>query len=222
MPRCARGQARSSDPASRSGRSSRDDRTLSEAAPLTDLPDRLKLAFAFDADALAADARAFDESVWQKHFNTQYYEGDWSGVPLRTPGGRLTILPDPAGTETYADTPLLAQSPAIRDVLAALPCDTTSVRLLRLGPGARVRQHRDYNIGLDAGEIRLHVPVVTGPGVEFVLNERPLRMEPGECWFVDVSCPHRVANPGPSTRVHLVIDCVVNGALMAVLEIAQP
>lgn len=182
------------------------------------LPDHVKLPFAFDAVALAADARAFGEDAWQKHFNTRYYEGDWSGLPLRTPLGRLTILPDPAGLEPYEDTLLLARCPAVAAVLSALPCATTSVRFLRLGPGARIREHRDYNIGLEFGEVRLHVPVVTGSGVEFVLNRRPIHMEPAECWFVDVSAPHSVVNPGPTTRIHLVIDCVVNEALRELLE----
>jgi hypothetical protein len=181
------------------------------------LPDHVQLPFEFNAAALAVDALAFGDDAWHAHFNTQYYQGDWSGVPLRTPHGRLTILPDPAGLAPYSDTPLLLQSPAIRAVLAALPCDTTSVRLLRLGPGACVREHRDYNIGLEYGEIRLHVPIISGPGVEFVLNGRPLRMHPAECWFVDVTGPHHVANPGPSPRIHLVIDCVLNEALSELL-----
>jgi Aspartyl/Asparaginyl beta-hydroxylase len=184
------------------------------------VPDSVKLPLSFDAAALAAEARAFGDDAWIRHFNTQYYEGDWSGIPLRTPYGRMTIVPDPAGTAPYADAPPLEACPAVRALLSQLPCETTSVRLLRLGPGARVREHEDYNIGFEFGEIRLHVGVVTGPHAEFELNGAPLRIEAGECWFVDVTRPHRVWNDGAEPRIHLVIDCVVNDALRIVVESA--
>jgi mannose-6-phosphate isomerase-like protein (cupin superfamily) len=179
-------------------------------------PDRVQLPFQFDAATLPSDARRLDESAWERHFNTGYYEGDWSGVALRSTGGRISLYPDPTST-AYADTPLLAHCPAVRAVLATLRCPVTSVRFLRLGAGARVREHTDYKLGFEDGEVRLHIPVVTGPGVEFVLDGRELAMEPGECWYVDVNRPHRVANPGPLTRIHLVIDCVVDPWLHDVL-----
>ena len=186
------------------------------------LPTRLKLPFAFDADALAGEALAFDQSEWIRHFNRAYYEGDWSGVPLRSPHGRLTIGPDPSGTAPWLDTPYLERCPEIRSVLAELACETRSVRLLRLGSGARILEHEDHNIGVDFGFVRLHIPVVSGPGVEFVLGGEPLHMTPGECWFVDVLNAHSVHNPGPGPRIHLVIDCIVNPNLLRILRAALP
>jgi hypothetical protein len=191
-----------------------------DASKGEELPSRLKLPFAFDADALAVEALAFDESEWIKHFNRAYYEGDWSGVPLRSPHGRLTLGPDPSGTAPWLETPYLERCPEIGRVLAELACETMSVRLLRLGPGARILEHQDYNIGLDYGYVRLHVPVVTGPGVEFMLGGEPLHMLPGECWYVDVWNAHSVHNPGPNPRIHLVIDCIVNPALLQLLRSA--
>jgi hypothetical protein len=86
-----------------------------------------------------------------------------------------------------------------------------SARLLRLGPGASVREHRDYRLGYEDGEVRLHIPVVTGPGAEFHLSGEPVEMAAGECWYVNVNQPHRVANSGAGSRVHLVVDHVVDG-----------
>jgi hypothetical protein len=193
----------------------------SSSSHVDKLPSRVKLPFAFDAEALAREALAFDETEWQKHFNTAYYEGDWSGIPLRSPHGRLTIAPDPAGTAPYADTPYLERCPAIRGVLADIACETTSVRLLRLGAGARIREHQDYNIGVDYGFVRLHIPVITGPGVEFMLGGEPLQMAAGECWYVDVWNAHTVWNPGPGARIHLVVDCFVNDAFLEMLGAAS-
>jgi mannose-6-phosphate isomerase-like protein (cupin superfamily) len=180
-------------------------------------PDRVQLPFRFDAPALAADARGLNEIAWERHFNTAYYEGDWSGAALRSTGGRISLYPDPTPGASYEDTPLLARCPGVRTVLATLRCPLTSVRFLRLGAGARVREHTDYKLGFEDGEVRLHIPVVTGPGVEFVLDGREIAMEPGECWYVDVNRPHRVANPGPNSRIHLVIDCIVDDWLHEIL-----
>jgi hypothetical protein len=35
-------------------------------------------------------------------------------------------------------------------------------------------------------------------------------MAPGECWYLRLSDPHRVANRGETDRIHLVIDCRAN------------
>jgi hypothetical protein len=187
---------------------------------MTALPPLLRLPFSFESSTLSAEVGALGESAWVPHFNTQYYEGDWSGIALRTPGGAISLYPDPNPTQAYADTEHLAACPRLRDALAVLQSPLTSVRVLRLSPGARVREHRDYQIGLDFGEVRLHVPLETGPGAEFVVNGVPLQAAPGECWYVDVTQPHRVTNTGTRARLHLVIDCVLDDRLRAVLEAA--
>jgi Aspartyl/Asparaginyl beta-hydroxylase len=180
------------------------------------VPDRVRLPIAFDAKLLALDVASLAAVDWLPHFNTSYYEGDWSGVPLRAVGGRAERLyPDPAASEPYADTAVLARCPNLAAALDRLRCERTAVRLLRLGPGARVREHRDYRLGYDDGELRLHVPVTTGPDVEFVLAGEPLPMAAGECWYVNVNEPHRVTNNGTTARIHLVVDCIRNDWLDA-------
>ena len=61
--------------------------------------------------------------------------------------------------------------------------------------------------------MRLHIPVITNPEMEFVLNLVRVVMNEGECWYLNVNQPHRVANRGATDRIHLVIDCVVNNWL---------
>ena len=51
------------------------------------LPFTVRLLQQYDALRLQADLRQIDESEWISHFNTQNYDGDWSGVPLRGPTG---------------------------------------------------------------------------------------------------------------------------------------
>ncbi len=179
--------------------------------PRSPLPDAVKLPMQFDVARLQADFAGILAAEFVPHFNTAYYEGDWSAVPLRSIGGRTDhIYPDPAAKHGFADTPLLERCPYIRELLAALRCPLQAVRFLRLKAGSVIKEHRDHELGFEDGEVRLHIPVITNPGVEFVLNQVRIVMKEGECWYLNVNQPHRVANRGPADRIHLVIDCVVN------------
>ena len=182
------------------------------------MPDSLRLPLSFDADGLVADVAALSPADWVPHFNTGYYSGDWSGASLRSVGGRVdTLYPDPAASEPYADTALRRRCPALSSALSQLRCEMLAARLLRLGPGAGVREHRDHRLGYEDGEVRLHVPVITGPDATFHLDGALVPMAAGECWYVNVNRPHRVRNDGAVPRVHLVVDCVVDDWLRDVL-----
>jgi hypothetical protein len=182
---------------------------------------RARLPWRFDAPALLADARALAADDWVPHFNTGYYEGDWSGAALRSVGGAARQLyPDPTAQEAYADTPLLARCPHAADALATFRCPLLAVRFLRLGPGSTIREHRDYNLGFDDGEVRIHVPLSTGPSVEFLHDGERVDMGEGEAWYLDLNLRHAVANRGDQPRIHLVIDCLVDGWLRSVFEVA--
>ena len=171
----------------------------------------LKLPLQFDASLLQLDLALIRPEEWVPHFNRRYYEGIWSAVPLRSVGGhQLHIYPDPTKQAEYADTELLARCGHLRDALAKFDCPLLSVRLLRLDAGSSIREHRDYNLSLEDGEVRIHVPVATSPKVEFYLDGVRTVMKEGECWYLNLNLPHRVENQWDSPRVHLVIDCVVN------------
>ena len=172
---------------------------------------RWQLPFNFDAARLQTDAQAFATDEWTPHFNTHNYEGDWSVVALRAAkGGHLAIYPDPFSKNGYENTEQMTRCAYVPEVLATLQCETTSVRFLKLGAGARIRRHRDYQLGLEDGEVRLHVPVFTNPQVEFLLDDKPVNMQIGETWYLNVNFFHSVNNQSAEDRIHLVIDCVVN------------
>jgi len=182
------------------------------------LPDAVKLPLRFDAARLQADLAQLAAGDFVPHFNTAYYQGDWSAVPLRSVGGRADhIYPDPTAKEAFADTPLLARCPYLREVLATLRCPQQATRLLRLRAGSVIQEHRDHELGFEDGEVRLHIPVRTNPDVEFVLNQVRVVLPEGECWYLNVNQPHRVANRGATDRIHLVVDCVVNDWLQDLL-----
>jgi len=174
--------------------------------------DVLKLPFRFDPVRLKHELDRLDTSGWIRHYNTRDYEGDWTVYPLRSVGGESNhIYADPtAKADRYAPTPALSGCPYFHQVIDTFECPKLSVRLLRLGIGSRIREHRDYCLGFDDGEIRIHVPVVTSPEVEFYVDSERIVMREGESWYINFNLPHRLYNGGAVDRVHLVIDCVVN------------
>jgi hypothetical protein len=175
------------------------------------MPDRVRLPLVFDAVGLAEEALSAPRERWVPHFNTATYEGEWSGLALRSVGGASdAIYPDPTATGDFANTPLLGRSPRLREALDQLECPLTSARLLALWPGATILEHHDYRLGHKDGEIRLHIPITTGPEIEFFLDNRAVAMAAGECWYLNLNLPHRASNHSAKVRIHLVVDCVVN------------
>jgi hypothetical protein len=183
----------------------------------------IRLPLRFDPAPLQADVAALPDADWVPHFNTSYYEGDWSGVALRSIAGvARQIYPDPNPQGEWQDTEILGYCPALAAAVDAFECEKLSVRLLRLGPGASVREHTDYNLGYDDGEVRFHVPVQTNQDAVFELEGRAVEMRPGESWYLDFNLRHRVANHGAEPRIHLVVDCVVNDWVTRTLSAGEP
>ena len=182
------------------------------------MEDRLKLPLSFSPAALRQDLDRLRSDAWIEHFVKQNYDGDWSAIALRMPASAVGMHPIASicahgGDQDWVDAPLLANSPAFREVLAAFHCPLESVRLMRLAPGSDIKQHRDPDLAFEDGSVRLHVPVQTNPRVEFYLNDQQVVMAAGECWYLRLSDPHRVSNHGDCDRVHIVIDARVNSWL---------
>ncbi|HEX4137514.1 MAG TPA: aspartyl/asparaginyl beta-hydroxylase domain-containing protein [Bryobacteraceae bacterium] len=173
----------------------------------------LHFPFRFDTDLLRADLATARTVEWPPHYNEQDYGGGWSGVALRSATGDSSQLA--AGhtgsfAGTFKDTPLLDRCPYFRQVLSVFQCPLKSARLLSLAPQSFIREHSDHALGYDDGEIRIHIPIQTNPGVEFYVAGERLALEEGHSYFINVNLPHRVNNRGPAERVHLVIDAEVN------------
>lgn len=179
-------------------------------------PDRLRLPLTFDPQRLAADLDALASVPWTAHFVQQNYEGDWSAIALRMPAAARhpiqMILSDP-GCADFVDTPFLTSAPYFRKVLGHFKCPLLSVRLMRLSAGSIIKEHRDHDLSFEDGTVRVHIPVVTNPEVDFRLSGVRCQMPAGSAWYLRLSDPHSVANRGATDRVHMVIDAAVNGWL---------
>jgi hypothetical protein len=173
-----------------------------------------QLPLQFDAAQLQEALALVSPDVWPAHAVKIHYDEGWGGIALRSGSGRVDDL-EAVPPHKYRNTPLLEQSAYLREVLAAFQCSLARVRLLRLAVGAVIHEHVDEGFGRGCNQIRLHIPIQTNPGVEFYSDGERVTMAPGECWFIDTTYPHRLANRGDAERIHLVIDCVVNDWLLA-------
>lgn len=171
----------------------------------------LKFPMQFDEQRLAEDLSRTMESQWVPHFNTGGYTGNWNAVSLYAKGGNeqniFALSPD---NSELSETPLMKECCYFREILDTFKFPILSVRLLRLEAGAEIKPHTDYELGYEDGQFRLHIPIITNPDVEFILDGERLIMLPGECWYTNVNLVHSVANRGTVDRVHLVIDGVRN------------
>lgn len=176
--------------------------------------DRLKLMMEFDAQRLREDLARIEDLGWTEHFVRRNYEGAWSVIPLRAPAGEdhviRMIYPNPSCTE-FVDTSFLDGADYVREVLAAFASPLDAVRLMKLSPGSVIKEHADHALSAEEGTIRLHIPIITNPDVDFRLNGERVMMNEGECWYLRLSDPHSVANRGATDRVHLVIDARIDG-----------
>ncbi|MDQ2770214.1 MAG: aspartyl/asparaginyl beta-hydroxylase domain-containing protein [Bacteroidota bacterium] len=180
----------------------------------------------FDAARLQQEVARLETAVWREHYNRRSYEGNWSTLQLRSLHGQLdNNAAVPVGTtpgeNPFRDTELLAQCPYHREVIDFFRMEKNSVRLMKLDAGAIIRPHHDHNLNYEQGEVRLHIPVITNPQLEFYLEAERLRMAEGSCWYLNLSLEHQVINAGPTPRVHLVIDGLVNDWLRAYFHKAQ-
>lgn len=174
-----------------------------------------RLPLTIDVDLLRAALSDIDETLWQPHFNRDYYQGDWSGVALISTESAVELV--------HGSGPAIKREPWLRDArweqgLRGLEVDIRSARLLRLGPDSHIREHRDYDLGGADADMRLHVPLLAPEDVDFMLEDQRVPMRAGECWFLDLYRPHSVNNHGNDTRIHLVIDCSLGPWLEAAIE----
>lgn len=169
------------------------------------LPAFSRLPVTVDLPLLLQALAGIEDDRWQGHFNSAYHNGGWSGVALISAADALTEL-SPGREGPLRRTPWL-KDPRWRQALCGWPLQIVSARLLRLAAGGRIHEHCDYDLGGPDSDLRLHLPLLSPPDVDFWLDGQIIPMMAGECWFLDLARPHRVANRSDRSRVHLVLDC---------------
>ncbi|WP_447765340.1 aspartyl/asparaginyl beta-hydroxylase domain-containing protein [Sphingopyxis panaciterrae] len=173
----------------------------------------VKLARQYCAETLAAEVMALPAAAWLPH-------------PGRLPGNNAVPLITPAGQVSngfsgpMAPTDALRECPYIMEILADLGAVWGRSRLMGLAPGAVVPEHVDVGYYWRT-HIRIHIPVITNPGVAFSCDRETVHMAPGECWLFDSFCLHNVRNDGDQKRIHLVLDTVGGEKLWGLIADAK-
>jgi len=176
-------------------------------APLVKLPRQ------YCPESLAKEVAALQRSEWLPHPGR--IPGN-DAVPLITPGGEVTN----GFAGPMAPTDALNQCPYIMEIMGDLGAVWGRSRLMGLAPGAIVPEHVDVGYYWRT-HIRIHIPIVTNPGVAFSCDKETVHMAAGECWLFDSFCLHNVRNDGDVKRIHLVLDTVGGEKLWAMIADAQ-
>ena len=166
----------------------------------------VKLPIRVDAAALAAEVAALPEQIWRDH--PEGAAGN-TAVPLVAREGDPF---DDAVVGPMAPTPHLAHLPYAAKIMASLGSVIGRTRLMRIEEEGHLDDHVDTNYYW-RDHMRVHVPVLTTPDVEFLCNGESTHMAAGEVWVFDTWKRHGVRNPAGTKRVHLVIDTVGSAGL---------
>ncbi|MCG2611439.1 aspartyl/asparaginyl beta-hydroxylase domain-containing protein [Flavobacterium sp. SM15] len=171
----------------------------------------IKFPMVFDVEKLKIDVEKVVPINWVDHFNKNDYVGNWSSIALMSEDGKSeNISAMNLGNKSLIYTEALNSCNYFKKILDELLFEKTSVRLLRLAVGAEIKPHKDYCLGYEDGCFRIHIPIITNPEVEFILNNERIIMNEGECWYIDANFTHSVTNKGNEDRIHLVIDGIRN------------
>ena len=168
-------------------------------------PDRLKLPFEFDVDRMSHE---IDTMRLEPYI---YYSSTMIGIPK-------------PGTKPGPDDPPTSL-PYFRSIIDQFREHTkvTLARVLRLEPGSEVKEHCDPMLGIeiDNSVIRLTIPISGQDGVLFYLNDDPVPMTHGECWYMRLSDQHRVLHNGPVERINFTLDMEPNDWFRGVMHEAM-
>lgn len=169
-----------------------------------------KLPFRFDVERLRAETDQFTAADWSPH--PQGFAGNDALILVSVDGGRNDEFAGP-----MQPTPLLTRCPYVQQVMGCFNTVIGRSRLMRLAGGAEVTAHYDLHYNW-YHRVRIHVPIVTDPGVRFLCGDDEVHMQPGEAWIFDTWQFHNVINESQADRIHLVIDTAGSSAFWNLLE----
>ena len=173
----------------------------------------LRLPIRFDVAALRANVDALPDEAWVPH-------------PDKLPGNEAVRLVTTNGEMTdniaapMQPTRYLRQSPYMMQIMGEIGAVWGRSRLMRLSGGSVVPPHVDTNYYWRT-HVRVHIPVITTPEVQFTVAGQTVHMAAGECWVFDTFRNHNVRNGGPNSRTHLVLDTVGGQGFWDLIEEAR-
>lgn len=98
--------------------------------------------------------------------------------------------------------------PLMKDVIKRFYAPGGSViraMAAKLKAGAVIAPHRDSHPSFSHSH-RIHIPITTNPGVRFMINGRPHRLEVGRAYEINNQRNHSVMNSGTEDRITFIFD----------------
>jgi len=178
------------------------------------LPIQVRLDGSYDVKKLQLDLANAEQKYSSLPQSGPYHDGSWTGIALRNANGdyKTSVV---FGGGSYSDTEVLTSCPYFKEIINNFPFTIGCARLLFVPAGKRIGEHTDTGLNWESGAIRIHIPIVTNDNVKFHIKDEQLNWKEGELWYGDFSLPHRLHNQSDVTRVHLVLDCLVDEAFLA-------
>lgn len=122
---------------------------------------------------------------------------------LMTVGGPLAPTRELAGWAPLRD----AFAPIAERIATFYPRPgrVLNAQIALLGPGLDIPEHVDFGPTLEVTH-RVHVPLETHPEVQFIVEGENIQLTVGEAYELDNMRRHRVFNPSPFRRIHIIVD----------------
>jgi hypothetical protein len=96
-----------------------------------------------------------------------------------------------------------------RDLEKELDGTMGQVLFIKLEASKAIGEHEDDGQYLYRAA-RHHIPIITNPRVNFIIDGESKHVPEGECWEINNNKIHAVENNGDKDRIHLLIDIVPN------------
>lgn len=173
-------------------------------------PDSYRTICAVDTDALCARVMALGEGAWNAEDSRK--ENRFSCFH-HTRHIIARFIPSNHDPMTFYATPFwTVWEPLLRPILdqvaaqyeLAVP-EFPKVMFARLAAGAVIDRHVDGN-GSNLVTHKIHVPLVTNPGVVFEVAGEVFHLVPGHAYELNNIRPHAVRNEGDADRIHLIFE----------------
>ncbi len=182
------------------------------------MPNAIRLPFQFDPENIIRELETFpDDAKWEV-MSTYISPKGLFAINLLEPVASAKTF---AGDLEMMHSSLLQSAPYLQEIEATLKGKKYLYRVHFLQPYAQIKLHTD-GMSPERGRIRIHVPVTGAGKSTFILNGQALSMDPGSCWFLDVSKPHEVQNLSEEVRIHLVLDCSYDSWWEGILHCKSP
>ena len=167
----------------------------------------VKFTSSFDPEKLLNEVLQFSNEDYYPLSNPYLQADSLFGIHLIAPKPRENAQEDHV---LFAPNDRLKQSPYLLSVFNFFECEMETFRIHRLKAGASIQPHRDVGRNYENGVFRIHIPVQTSDSVKTILNGESIRMQPGECWYLNFDLMHEIRNESSSDRIHLILDCRLN------------